>query len=194
MVLFRVMQADPQALKLTYEDYLYLPEDGKRHEIIEGEHYVSPAPGYRHQNAIVALIRILSTFLQGRDLGRVLVAPFDVVLSDFDVVQPDVLFVSRDRLSILNEKNLRGAPDLVVEVLSDSTRRIDEIVKRRLYERQGVREYWVVDPVLETVKVYRRAEGGFERVAELSTETGGTLRTPLLAGLDIPLHDIFSPS
>jgi Uma2 family endonuclease len=178
-------------LKLTYEDYLHLPEDGKRHELIDGEHYVTPAPIPGHQSIVVNLLRILTSFVHEHRLGRVFTAPVDIVLSEVDVVQPDVLFVARERLDLVTEKNLRGAPDLVVEVLSDSTRRTDEITKRHLYDRYGVAEYWIVDPVLETVKVYRRAEEGLARRHELSLERGETLTSPRLPGLEIPLAEIF---
>jgi Uma2 family endonuclease len=178
--------------KLTYEDYLGLPEDGKRHEIIDGEHYVSPVPVLRHQIILANLLGHLAPLVHERHLGRVLLAPLDVVLSETDVVQPDILFVSTHHLDRLTEANLQGAPDLAVEILSDSTRRTDEITKRRLYERHGVAEYWVVDPVLESIKVYRRnAQDRYERAAELTLEAADTLTTPLLAGLQIPLQAVF---
>jgi Uma2 family endonuclease len=179
-------------VKLTYEDYLYLPEDGKRHEIIDGEHYVSPAPATRHQIILANLLHLLHPLVRELRLGRVLPAPVDVVLSDTDVVQPDLLYVSTAHLDRLTEANLQGAPDLAVEILSDSTRRTDEITKRRLYERHGVAEYWVVDPVLESIKVYRRnAQDRYERAAELTLEAADTLTTPLPAGLQIPLQAVF---
>lgn len=177
--------------KLTYEDYLGFPDDGKRHEIVDGEHFVNPAPFTAHQRIAADLFYLLRRHLADSDAGEVLFAPVDVVLSPVDVVQPDLLFVSRENLSALGERNLEGAPDLVVEILSDSTRRLDEITKRDLYARNGVREYWVVDPILETVKVYRAGEAGFERVALLHAEEDDRLSTPLLPGLEIPLTEIF---
>jgi Uma2 family endonuclease len=179
-------------VELTYEDYLHLPEDGKRHEIIDGKHYVSPTPPTRHQIVLVNLLHHLHPMVREHRLGRVLAAPVDVVLSDTDVVEPDLLYLSTAHLDRLTEANVQGAPDLVVEILSDSTRRTDEITKRRLYERWGVAEYWVVDPVIEAVKVYRRTgEGRYERAAELTLEAGDTLTTPLLPGLQIPLQAVF---
>ncbi len=178
-------------IKLTYEDYLHLPEDGKRHELIDGDHYATPSPTPRHQLVLANLVGILYTYLREHPLGDIYPAPLDVVLSDTDVVQPDLLFLAAGREDLVTERNLRGAPDLVVEVLSDSTRRTDEITKRHLYERHGVGEYWVIDPVLETVKVYRLADEGFRREAELSTEAGDRLTTPLLPGLAVSLGEIF---
>lgn len=149
------------------------------------------SPNTRHQIASINLSRILSAHARARGLGRVFAAPFDVVLSDLDVVEPDLLFVSTARQHLVTEKNLRGAPDLAIEILSESTRRTDEIVKRKLYERFGVEEYWVVDPVVETVKVYRRQGDAFAPPLELTLEAGATLSTPLLPGLAIPLAEIF---
>jgi Uma2 family endonuclease len=185
------MQSGVRTLKLTYEDYLHLPEDGKRHELIDGDHCVTPSPTPRHQLVLANLVGMLHAYLREHPLGRIYPAPLDVVLSDTDVVQPDLLFLAGGRQDLVTEKNLRGAPDFVVEVLSDSTRRTDEITKRHLYERHGVREYWIIDPVLETVKVYRLTEDGFRREAELSTEAGDRLTTPLLPGLSVALDEIF---
>ena len=124
--------------------------------------------------------------------GHVFAAPCDVVLSNLDVVEPDVLFISSARSSIITEENIQGPPDLIVEILSESTRKTDEIVKRKLYERFGVKEYWIVDPELETVKIYRLTDQRYVRVAELSRESGDTLATPLLPGIQIPLSSLFA--
>lgn len=179
-------------IKLTYEDYLHFPEDGKRHELIEGEHVVTPAPNTRHQIVHASLFRVLSGFVHEQSLGQVLSAPTDVVLSEHDVVQPDLLFVAREHRDRIGEARLEGAPDLVVEIVSEGTRRRDEVLKRHLYERHGVGEYWLVDPAVETVKVFRRTEdGAFQRIQEASLETGDTLSSPLFPGLEIPLTTLF---
>lgn len=186
------MTTESPAVKLTYQDYLSLPEDGKRHEIIDGEHHVISAPPTRHQIILANLFRYVGSFVHERHLGQVLVAPVDVVFSDHDIVQPDLLYLATEHLDRLTEANLPAAPDLAVEILSESTRRTDEITKRRLYERHGVAEYWVVDPVLESIKVYRRTgKGRYERAAELTLEAGDTLTTPLLVGLQVPLQAVF---
>jgi Uma2 family endonuclease len=177
--------------QLTYEDYLLLPDDGKRHEIIDGDHYVTPAPKTKHQKVSFNLTVAMGSFVKQRDLGLVLAAPSDVILSDENVVQPDLLFVSTARTAIVTEDNIRGAPDLVVEIISETTRKKDEVTKRKLYERFGVREYWVVDPELETVKIFRRAQQGYSRPLELSKEANDTLTTELLTGLDLALIEIF---
>jgi Uma2 family endonuclease len=178
-------------LQLTYEDYLLFPDDGRRHELIGGEHYVTPSPVRKHQRVSARLQHSLGPFVDENRLGFLYSAPFDVILSDEDVVQPDLLFVSRQRTAIEQDHGIVGAPDLVVEILSESNRKTDEITKRKLYEWAGVLEYWVVDPVLETVKIYRLDGGIYERIAELSVEAGDRLETPLLPGLAIALARIF---
>jgi len=178
--------------KLTYDDFVLFPDDGKRHELIDGEHYVTPAPNLRHQRVLQNLNRLLDRWVEERHLGRVFFAPLDVVFTFHDVVEPDLIYVSHERDSILTAANLQGAPDLVVEVLSPSTRRRDELLKRGLYGRAGVAEYWVVDPVAETVKVYRRAGDDFARVELLSASDGDRLTSPLLPGLEIPLAVVFA--
>jgi Uma2 family endonuclease len=186
------MEASVRTLKLTYEDYLYFPEDGRRHELIDGEHYVTAAPNIKHQTIASNLAGDLRNFVRPRGLGRVWPAPMDVVLSKSDVVQPDVLFVSKGRLYLAaGGENIQGAPDLVVEVFSPKTRRTDAITKRHLYEKYGVQEYWMVDPELETVEIYRLDGGIFRREAELSAEQEDVLTTPLLPGLRIPLAEVF---
>ncbi len=179
------------SVKFTYEDFLHFPDDGKRHEIIDGEHYVTPSPGTKHQDVSACLTALLWTYLKRHPIGRVYAAPFDVVFSDLDVVEPDLLYVSQERLHVLTSQHVSGAPDLVIEILSPGTRRTDEVKKRRLYERFGVGEYWVVDPELDAIKIYRRVEGAFARVAELGAEAGDTLTTPLLPGFSVKLAAVF---
>ena len=180
-------------VKLTYDDFVLFPDDGLRHELIDGEHFVTPSPNAKHQQIVLKLgARILTWIEQHRTGGQVFIAPFDVVFSQFDVVEPDLLYMSSERAAaILTSANVRGVPELVVEVGSPSTRRRDETIKRTLYEGAGVSEYWVVDPELDVVRVYRRDGERFARPSELSAEAGDVLRTSLLPGLDLPLTDTF---
>ena len=178
--------------RLTYEDYLLFPDDGKRHEIISGEHFMTPSPSTRHQRICFNIARQIDAHARQNGLGTMLISPMDVVLSDEDIVQPDLLFVSAARAAIITEKNIAGAPDLVVEVLSEATRKADLTVKYKLYAARGVQEYWVVDPELETVAVYRTGKDGFTRAAELSREKDDSLATPLLPGLALALAEVFS--
>ncbi|MEZ5289356.1 MAG: Uma2 family endonuclease [Vicinamibacterales bacterium] len=180
-------------LRFTYDDYVQFPDDGKRHELIDGDHFVTASPNTKHQRVVRNLTVLIGSHLRTHPLGQVFAAPFDVVFSAFDVVEPDLLFVSAARQAdILTSAHVRGAPDLVVEVGSPSTRQRDETIKRRLYERFGVAEYWVVDPEIDEVKVYRLADGQFVRVSLLGLEAGDTLRSPLFPGLDLSLSEIFA--
>jgi len=186
-----VKSAHP-AVKLTYDDYVHFPEDGKRHELIDGEHVVTPTPVRRHQAISMNLSVMIGAHLRAQPVGRVFAAPFDVILSDFDVVEPDLIYLSNSRLAEIETSPwIRGAPDLVVEIGSPGTRKRDLTTKRRLYERFGVGEYWIVDPELDTIQVYRLVDERYERVAELTAEHGDVLTTPLLPGLDLPLSAIF---
>jgi len=186
-------QVADRETRFTYEDLQNFPDDGLRHEIIDGVHYVTAAPNLRHQDILGRLHLIIGAYLEAHtDQGRVYLAPCDVVFSFHDVVEPDLVFVAPDQLDILTDKNVQGTPAMVVEILSPSTRKRDEQVKRRLYARFGVREYWVVDPELDEVKVYRRADDGrFPRVAELAAEDRARLTTPLIPGIEIPLERLF---
>jgi Uma2 family endonuclease len=186
-----VLSPPVSPVQFTYEDFLLFPNDGKRHELVEGERYVSPSPVFKHQDIVANLLRVIGVFLKQTGIGKIVCAPMDVVFSDVDVVEPDLVYVSAARSAIITEDNIQGAPDLVVEILSPSSRKTDEIIKRKLYERYGVAEYWIVDPELETVKVYRFVEGRYARVAELARETGATLASPQFPGLTIPLDEIF---
>lgn len=182
--------------RFTFEDFLLFPDDGRRHELIGGEHYVTPSPNLRHQDLVGRLHLSIGNYLSAHPhAGRVFLAPFDVVFSFHDVVEPDVLFIAGDQLDILTAQNVRGAPALVAEILSRGTRKRDEQIKRRLFERSAVREYWIVDPELDLIKLYRRSEdGALPRVAELTAEHQDQLATPLLPGWSLSLPEFFAPS
>ena len=181
---------------LTYDDFVLFPDDGKRHEIIDGVHYVTPSPRLRHQDLVGRLHFEISLYLREHpEAGRVFLSPLDVVLSPYDVVEPDLLFIAADQVGIMSEKNIQGPPALVVEVMSKGTRKRDTQIKRRLFEQVGVREYWLVDPELDTVQVFRpSAEGRLARVEELGAADGGTLTTPLLPGCAIDVRTLFRPT
>ena len=178
--------------KLSYDDYLLFPDDGKRHEILGGEHFVTAAPFIRHQRLARRLVYHLETFLREHPLGELFFAPTDVLLSPHDIVQPDLFFISNERSSILTEANVQGAPDLVIEILSSSTRRLDEVLKRRAYEQFGAREYWICDPTRKTAQVWERTGKGLRRRPLLSAAAGDILTTALLPGLQISLAEVFA--
>lgn len=177
--------------KLTFEDYRLFPSDGQRHELIDGEHYVTPSPVLRHQCVSGRLFLALARSLETHPVGAVFYAPLTTILSNHDVVEPDLLYVSNERRAILQDW-VRGVPNLVIEILSPSSCRLDETIKRKLYDRAGVDEYWIVDPELDLVKVHRRVGDTFVRAAELTREEGHTLTTPLLPGLEIVLENVFT--
>jgi Uma2 family endonuclease len=186
------MRPASPAVKLTYDDFVRFPDDGQRHELIEGEHVVTPSPNTRHQRIAGTLHALIWNYLEVHPIGEVFIAPFDVVMSEFNVVEPDVLYLSNERAAAaLTEAHVRGVPELVVEVMSKSTRRRDETAKRALYERMGVTEYWVVDPRGDTVRVHRHDGQGFTRPVELSGTAGDILQTPLLPGIEIRLERVF---
>jgi Uma2 family endonuclease len=188
------VKASP-VVKLTYDDFVHFPDDGKRHELIGGSHYVTPSPNTRHQVISGRLHALMWAYLDARPIGQVFQAPYDVVFSDIDVVEPDLLYVSNGRTAnVITPMHARGAPDLVVEIASKGTRKRDETIKRRLYERDGVTEYWVVDPDIDVVRVYRRQGDAFGRPIELTREAGEVLTTPLLPGLELSLARIFRES
>jgi Uma2 family endonuclease len=184
--------------RLTYADLVAMPEDGKRHELIDGEHYVTPSPTLRHQLVLGHLHLDLGAYVEANGLGQAFFAPLDVILSDYDVVEPDLLFVSTERLARIGGPYIHAAPDLVVEVLSPGTRRIDATKKLRLYENFGVAEYWMIDPEAEWVDVYRAGSSQppelprLHRLARLIRERGdGPLTSPLFPGLALQLDRLF---
>lgn len=181
-------------LKLTYEDYRLIPDDGKRHELIDGEHCMSPSPNIKHQRISGRLFAALYNFLQQHPLGEVFDAPCDVVLSDFDVVQPDLIFVAHAQRSIITDANIRGVPALLVEILSEGNRKLDETIKRQRYEHYGIPEYWIIDPALDQVKIYRLTEGRYGQASVLSLEANDLITTPLLPSLNLPLAMLFTSS
>ena len=179
-------------VKLTYDDFVLFPDDGKRHELIDGEHYVTASPNIRHQQILGRLYLLIGAWLETHPIGEVFLSPLDVVFSDFDVVEPDLLYVSSARAAeVLTPLHVRGTPELVIEIASPSTRKRDQTIKRRLYERMGVSEYWTVDPDADVVQVYQREHERFAPPVEFSIERNDVLTTPLLRGLELPLSRIF---
>jgi len=177
----------------TYDDLLELPDDGRHYEILDGELIVNASPIPRHQRVAFRLASILDAYVEANRIGLIYTA-LDVVFTQQWVVEPDILYISNARKSIIKQTNVVGAPDLAVEVLSDSTRKRDEVIKRKAYEDFGVDEYWIVDPLLESFKIYRRnASGRYERAFDISTETEGAMITsPLFPELQISLARVFA--
>lgn len=171
----------------TFDDLMALPPE-TRAELIEGEIIMSPAPESRHQDVVLRIAMALSAHVTRHRCGRIFVAPLDIILSRRAVVQPDVLFVSSDRSHIIR-KQIEGAPDLAVEVLSPGTEVEDRLVKRRLYGKYGVREYWIADPEGCTVEVLTLE--GKRYALHALFESKDVLRSPLLSTLKLSLSAVF---
>ena len=172
----------------TYTDYCVLPPDYRRHEIIEGDHIVTPSPTTRHQKVLAALQFLLDSHVRSQELGTLLFAPMDVVLSETSVVQPDLLFVSKLRDHIITEPYVDGPPDLVIEALSPSTAAMDRGGKMRLYAKYGIPHYWIIDPQALTLEMFELREAEYQLEADFDkTETAVS---KLFPGLLIPMAEL----
>ncbi|MDP2320953.1 MAG: Uma2 family endonuclease [Acidobacteriota bacterium] len=185
----------PAVHKLTVNELwaLFPDETHVRHELIDGVHFATPTPIPRHQLLVGRLSFEIELYLRAHPgVGQLFGVPLDCVLSDHDVVEPDLILIAEDQMEILTDKNVQGAPALVIEVLSPSTRRRDLGIKRQLFDRAGVREYWIVDGKRNRMEIHRRNAGGILAPAgELRAAAGDVLTTPLLPGLELPLGPLF---
>jgi Uma2 family endonuclease len=178
------MDATAIRAKMTAGEYFQLPETTQPQHLIDGEIVEMPAPNLAHQEIIVRLAAWLFNKLS-EIKGKVFIAPTDVVLDKTNIVQPDVLWVAEERLSILDVNRVMGAPDFVAEVLSPSTARFDRRVKFRLYERFGVRELWLVDPAAQLIEVWRLDGGKFQFIDAYGT--GETFESALFGAVEVNL-------
>ena len=174
--------------RFTVADLVGAPDDGKRYEILEGDLAVSPSPNRQHQR-IVQRLHLWFCRLEEAEQGQVYLAPFDVVLDQYNVVEPDVLFIRSERLNIITDTNVQGAPDLVVEVLSSSTRARDLGIKAQVYRRFRIAEYWIVDPDMQTLAIYGLTPDGYQvagpfRRSEIVAST-------LFPGVSLAVADLF---
>ncbi len=181
------MELTEEKLK-TYDDYAKMPE-GASCQLIAGEIIMTPAPGLYHQTVSRKIFLQLSAFVFGRNLGELFYAPTDVYFSEHDTFQPDILFVSTERKHILKDERIEGAPDLVVEILSPSTGYYDLAKKKDVYEQYGVKEYWVVDPTLQSIEVLTNQNGSFTTLAKAKKR--GIVASTILSGFQIDLISIF---
>lgn len=176
--------------KLTYDDYVLIPDDGLRHEIIDGEHFVNPSPNVRHQRISRRIFMALASFIEENGLGEVFYSPLDVVFSKHNVVQPDVLFIRKENAGEVQGAFVKVVPDLVVEVLSIGNRKHDEVRKLTLYDQYQVSEYWIVDPEKNTANIYRRQNAALTIVERVGVE--GTVTSPLLPGFVLEGRQVFA--
>ncbi len=177
-----------KAKKYTYADYLQL-DDENHYEIINGEVIMAPSPRRMHQKILKRLALLLDNAVEKIDSGELYFAPFDVIFADTQVFQPDILFVSKERLEIIKEDGVFGSPDLIIEIVSPSTEQKDRNDKYRVYEHFGVKEYWIVDEKNRTVEVFVLKENGYKR--EYYAENDGTVESVLIKGFKIDVKVLF---
>ncbi|HYG73558.1 MAG TPA: Uma2 family endonuclease [Planctomycetota bacterium] len=177
-------------IRFTYEEYQALPETGPRYQLVDGDLIMSPAPSFRHQDILAELSFLLGSHVRSSGLGKLLFAPLDVILSDEDVFQPDIVYISNARRSIIVPEGLRGTPDLCVEILSPSNKNLDLKTKRLLYARFGLPELWIVDPDANTAQVFRLQEDPNQPIGTYSQNE--TLTSPSFPGFSLELAKVFS--
>jgi len=177
------------ATKMNYDQLCLLPEDGNQYELFDGELVMTPSPRPHHQEIVIKLSALLLQHVQGNSLGKVYVAPLDTIMDEYTVVQPDILFVSRERVAEVVKERIEGAPDLVVEVLSPSTFHKDLRRKMHVYSQFGVKEYWIVDPEEQTLALYQRVGEKLQLTRQFASDE--TFQSPLLPGFDLEVHAIF---
>lgn len=179
----------PKELQFTYSDYKDFPEDGKRYEILEGGLLMVPSPFSLHQAVSINLAFSLVTHVKENKLGKIFCAPFDVVLSEITVVQPDIIFISTNNSGILTEENIKGVPDILMEIISKSSRKNDEILKKRIYAQSGVNEYWIIDPEHKQIEIYMEPHKGYTLWKKFSS--GDIVFTPTFPKLNLSLTELF---
>ena len=175
--------------KLDYDDFWSLPDDGNRYEIIDGKLYVTPAPAMRHQIVANRLQYLLNRHLNGRGLGHAFAAPTAVILGPYRQVQPDLLFISREKSKLVTSKEVDGAPDLAVEIVSPSSKKADRVVKSAAYAESGISWYWIVDPDERTIEEYQLENGQYRLIRKW--EEPDAFEPTLFAGLTLPLEGLF---
>jgi Uma2 family endonuclease len=175
---------------LRYADYAALPDDGRRYELHDGVLVVTPSPNTQHQRISRRLLVLLTAHVEARGLGEVFDAPYDAILSDTTVLQPDLVFVERARADVVTPRAIEGAPTLVVEILSASTSAVDRTRKHALYARHGVPFSWLVDPETRALEAYV-LEAGRYRLA-LRATGAGTASPPPFDGLALVPASLFA--
>jgi Uma2 family endonuclease len=175
----------------TYQEYCYLPNDGRRYEIIEGDLYVTPAPSSMHQTVSRRLQFALMSQLEATGIAMVFNAPFDVIMAETSVVQPDLAIIRQSRRGSISKRGLEGIPDVAIEIISPTTRGNDAILKKAAYARAGIPEYWIVDPDLGHVEIFRLKESGYD--PGVLFDRSATLTSPSFPEVAVPLLPVFEP-
>ena len=187
----------PQPKLLTFADYArFTPLDSGNYELHNGKIIYIPTPLFPHQSIVGNLLFLLGYFVKNNKLGVVVSAPMDVILTENDTVQPDILFISQDRLNIIDGQ-IKGAPDLVVEIQSGGNTKKEMSYKKHLYESSGVKEYWLINPEKKTLTQYENIEGEFFPKNVLNTAPSeslreGVLKAIVIEGFELKIGDIFA--
>lgn len=179
---------EKEKMKKTYKDYEQLPE-GAPYQLIGGELVMTPSPVPYHQLISWRIGFELGKFNESKKQGTILYAPMDVYLSETETYQPDIIFISNERTNIIGEKKIEAAPDLVIEILSESTAYYDLRLKKRVYEKSGVKEYWIVDPMEKTIEVYENINGEFKAFSQGQGKE--IVKSKLLEGFSVEMEKIF---
>lgn len=177
--------------KLTYKDYVsFTPVESGNYQLIDGEIIYMTSPSSKHQRVVIALTTAFEIFSWKNNLGKLFIAPMDVVLEDSEIYQPDLLFILNERKNIIEDNKITAAPDLVIEVLSVSNAYYDLITKKKVYESSGVKEYWIVDPLEKTLQIHKLENHKF--LIHQTLETKGKVNSSLLPDLEIDIEKIFA--
>ncbi len=182
-------QAIQKNKRWTYDDYINLPDDHNIYEIIEGNLYMTPAPTPKHQNVSLNLAFLIKRYLKEHLIGKIYESPIDVLLGQQTVVQPDVLFILTENLSIITDKNIQGAPDLVIEIYSPGTIQKDRILKVKSYAKFGVKHLWLIDPDNQTLEAFELDKETYRLVECLAGEE--VFYPSIFPGLNIPLKELW---
>jgi Uma2 family endonuclease len=180
----------PGKIVLTYDDYRLLPNDGNRYEILDGELSVTPAPSTRHQTVLGNLYRFLASYVVANQLGKLFIAPTDLILVPTTVVQPDLMFIGNDRRQIVTERAIEGPPTLIIEILSPTTHRTDRVTKAQLYAKHKVPNYWLIDPDQRTLEAYELVIDRYNITA--SARDAEVFIPSFFPGFSIQLSDLWS--
>ena len=180
----------PRTRRYTADHLWETPDDGSRYEVIDGELVVSPPPTWEHQYGSTKLVVFLASHIYRHNLGKIVTAPVGVILDAGSGVQPDIVYVSREREGIISHRGVEGPPDLVVEFLSPGTRRLDRGRKKDRYAAAGVPHYWLADPATRTLEPYRLVGPAYELLGTFGP--GTTFRPDLFPGLEIPIDDLWA--
>lgn len=176
-------------VKFTYNDLLTAPDDGNRYELFEGELIVTPSPVEKHQRTVSNLMFLLGHHINKHELGRLYTAPIDVYFDEETVVKPDLLFISTNRMKIIQEKRIEGAPNLVIEILSAGTEERDRGFKFQRYAKEGVEEYWLIDPEKEMLEIYRLTKTGYDLQNKFSGQDN--VHAPIFSGFTFPVNELW---